>query len=78
MKIHETGNVLYSDTNEGPHEAGWLALEISKAREILGFNPRLSFNEAIERTMRWYMKYAEGTPAISLCERDINSYESKK
>lgn len=77
LKIHETGNVLYSDTNEGPHEAGWLALEISKAREILGFNPRLSFNEAIERTMRWYMKYAEGTPAISLCERDINSYESK-
>lgn len=77
LKIHETGNVLYSDTNEGPHEAGWLALEISKAREILGFNPRLSFNEAIERTMSWYMQYAEGTPALLLCERDINSYESK-
>ena len=77
LKIHETGNVLYSDTKEGPHEAGWLALEISKAREILGFNPRLSFNEAIERTMSWYMQHAEGTPALSLCERDINSYESK-
>lgn len=77
LKIHETGSVLYSDTKEGPHEAGWLALEISKAREILGFNPRLSFNEAIERTMSWYMQHAEGTPALSLCERDINSYESK-
>lgn len=77
LKIHETGSVLYSDTKEGPHEAGWLALEISKAREILGFNPRLSFNEAIERTMNWYKQHAEGTPALSLCERDINSYESK-
>jgi CDP-glucose 4,6-dehydratase len=77
IKIHEAGTVLYSETNEGPHEAGWLALEISKAREILGFNPRLSLNDAIEKTMRWYKLLAEGTSALELCERDIASYESK-
>ena len=77
LKIHVTGSVLYSETNEGPHEAGWLALEISKAREMLGFNPRLSLNEAIEKTMSWYKLLAEGTSAVELCERDITYYESK-
>lgn len=77
LKIYKTGTVLYSEANEGPHEAGWLALEISKAREILGFNPRLSLNEAIETTMSWYTLLAEGTSALELCERDIANYESK-
>jgi len=77
LKIHQTGKVSYSETNEGPHEAGWLALEISKAREVLGFSPRLSLNEAIEKTMNWYKSLAGGTPALELCERDIASYESK-
>lgn len=77
LKIYDTGSVLYSETNEGPHEAGWLALEISKAREMLGFNPRLSLNEAIEKTMSWYKLLAEGTSAVELCERDITYYESK-
>ncbi len=77
LKFYKGGKVLYSDTNEGPHEAGWLALEISKAREMLGFSPRLSLNEAVTKTMKWYKLLAEGTPALELCVRDIASYESK-
>jgi CDP-glucose 4,6-dehydratase len=78
LKIHETGTIFYSETNDGLHEAGCLALEISKAREILGFNPRLSLNDAIKKTMNWYKLLAEGTSALELCERDIASYESQK
>lgn len=78
LKIHETGNVLYNENYEGPHEAGWLALEISKSRELLGFNPQLSLNEAIEKTMSWYKQLSEGASALELCERDIVNYESKK
>lgn len=78
LKIHETGTVFHSETNDGLHEAGWLALEISKAREILEFNPHLSLNDAIKKTMSWYKLLAEGTSALELCERDIVSYESQK
>ena len=78
LKIHKDGTVLYNETHGGLHEAGCLALEISKAREILGFNPRLSLNDAIKKTMIWYKMLAEGTPALELCEHDITSYESKK
>ena len=77
LKIHKSGKVLYCDSHEGPHEAGWLALEISKARGILGFTPRLSLNEAINMTMSWYKLLAEGASALELCQRDIAYYESK-
>ena len=77
LKIYKSGNVLYSESNEGPHEAGWLALEISKARDLLGFTPKLSLKEAINTTMTWYKMLADGTSALELCERDIAHYESK-
>ena len=78
LKIYKSGNVFYSESYEGPHEAGWLALEISKARDLLGFTPKLSLKEAINTTMTWYKMLADGTSALELCERDIAYYESKQ
>ena len=30
------GEVTWGEGSEGPHEAGWLALEIAKAQHVLG------------------------------------------
>ena len=70
------GAVQYGDGTEGPHEAGWLALEVAKARQTLGFQSRLSLAESIQRTMTWYRSQYSGSDARKLCENDIAYYES--
>ena len=60
----------------GPHEANRLALDSSKARQRLGWQPRLGFEPAIAMTARWYRRHRLGTPAADLIAADIQSYES--
>lgn len=68
------GEVTWGDGTEGPHEAGWLALEIAKARAILGFKPCWTLEEAVERTMNWYQRQLAGESARELCLTDITAY----
>jgi len=59
---------------QGPHEAGWLGLEIARARAQLGVAPRWGLHEAIRRTMTWYRKLDAGAEARALCEAEISDY----
>lgn len=70
------GQVTWGDGSQGPHEAGWLALEIVKARTLLGVKPRWSLAEAVQRTMHWYRLQLEGAGARAACEADIAIYEA--
>lgn len=70
------GQVSWGDGTEGPHEAGWLALEIAKARTVLGVKPRWSLLESVQRTMHWYRQQHEGADASALCQSDIAAYET--
>ncbi len=70
------GEVLWGDGSEGPHEAGWLALEIAKARTMLGVTPRWGLTESVNRTMDWYRRLAAGEDAKALCLEDIEAYEA--
>lgn len=70
------GDVAYGQVETGPHEAGWLALEISKARTELGYRPRWGLDESIRRTMRWYAAQADGMEAQALCAADIDAFEA--
>lgn len=70
------GQVAWGDGSEGPHEAGWLALEIAKARTMLGAKPRWSLAEAVQRTMHWYRQQHDGADARALCQSDIAAYEA--
>ncbi len=65
-----------SDGASGPHEAGRLALDSGKARQHLGWRPRLDFEAALALTTRWYRRHRLGTPAADLIAADIESYES--
>lgn len=49
-----SGDVHYHATNDGPHEAGFLMLDIEKSRRELGFIPRWDLNTAIAKTIEWH------------------------
>lgn len=68
------GKVDYSDGTEGPHEAGWLALEIAKTREVLDVQPRWSLEQAVTRTLHWYRAQASGASALALSDADISAF----
>jgi CDP-glucose 4,6-dehydratase len=70
------GAISYQNNNENPHEAGWLALEVAKARVDLGVNPKWQLVESVQRTMAWYRAQQQGTDARSLCEAEIAQYEA--
>jgi CDP-glucose 4,6-dehydratase len=70
------GACQQGDHASGPHEANRLALDSSKARQHLGWQPRLGFEPAIAMTARWYRRHRLGPPAAELIAADIQSYES--
>jgi CDP-glucose 4,6-dehydratase len=65
------------DSGPHPHEAGLLTLDSSKARQHLGWRPRLEFDEAVDWTVEWYARQRAGEPALTLCRDQIALYESR-
>ena len=57
-----------------PHEAGLLKLDISKAKKILDWQPKLNSREAIEWTMAWY-RQQENIADYTL--KQINDYQQR-
>jgi CDP-glucose 4,6-dehydratase len=70
------GEVVWQAGEDGPHEAGWLALETAKSRQVLNVVPRWTLQAAIARTMNWYRRQLEGNDARDLCIQDINAFEA--
>jgi CDP-glucose 4,6-dehydratase len=70
------GDVVWGDGSDGPHEAGWLALEVAKARTLLGVAPRWSLVESVRRTVGWYRQQQGGQDAAAICAADIQAFET--
>jgi CDP-glucose 4,6-dehydratase len=68
--------VSYENDSNGPHEAGWLALETAHARHALGLTPRWDLPTAVARTMAWYRAQQGGADAYALCMADIDAWEA--
>lgn len=60
--------------DDGPHEAGFLAVDCSRARIRLNWQPRWRLPEAVTRTMRFYRAHWEGQAAGRLVANDIEQY----
>lgn len=75
-KFYVNSKVDYDNKINGPHEAGLLLLETSKARHVLGVEPRLNLTDSIKLTLDWYQSQTNGLDARKLCENDISVYES--
>lgn len=69
------GEWVCAEQTDGLHEAGWLALEVAKAREKLGVRPCWSLPQSVQRAVRWYRAQGEGEDAVALCLRDWSDYQ---
>jgi CDP-glucose 4,6-dehydratase len=75
-QVYGKGTVRYGDGSNGPHEAGWLALETAKARVALDVQPRWNLAETVTRTLAWYQAQHAGADARELCLEEIADYEN--
>ncbi|MCC1495297.1 CDP-glucose 4,6-dehydratase [Alcanivorax sp. 1008] len=70
------GEVSWGTEDAGPHEAGLLTLDVSKARYDLAVTSQWTLEESVSRTMNWYRRLGEGIEAATLCAEDIVDYEN--
>jgi CDP-glucose 4,6-dehydratase len=54
------GAVWHADPQIHPHEAGLLRLDSSKARSLLGWRPKYSIDQALERVIEWHRAWLAG------------------
>lgn len=72
----DLSRVIWGDGSEGPHEAGLLTLDSTRAETELGFTPRFTLDQTIERTWQWYRALMSGHQAADLCLADLIAYEA--
>lgn len=60
-----------------PHEAGFLKLDISKARQRLQWCPRWSLETALAHITQWHQAWLKGQDMRAVCLAQIKQYESK-
>lgn len=68
--------VVRSAAPEGPHEAGLLHLDSSRARSALGWMPRWRLDEALARTVAWHRAQTAGADMHAFCLQQIHNYEA--
>jgi CDP-glucose 4,6-dehydratase len=73
-QVYGSGKLEFASQITGPHEAGLLALDVSKARQILGIRSRWDLPTAVTRSMQWYRHFHEGRRAQDLCEADLEHF----
>ncbi|HEY0624989.1 CDP-glucose 4,6-dehydratase [Sphingomonas sp.] len=66
---------LFGDAADAPPEARVLHLDSAKARSVLGWQPRLTLEDAVEMTVEWYAAALDGNRELrTLSERQIDRY----
>lgn len=63
--------------DKGPHEAGVLRLDSTKARSQLGWKPRLTLEESIRLTVDWHKELSRGADMRAVSEAQIAAYEGR-
>jgi len=62
------------DDGEHPHEAGFLKLDISKAKSKLNWQPTWQLEETLERITNWHQAWLTNEDMQQLCRKEINEY----
>ena len=76
VKYYGNGEIKDVSNPNELHEAKLLALDISKARFLLGWKPTLDIEETIEMTVEWYKKYKTEN-VYELCKNQIQKFNNK-
>jgi len=64
------------DLSSNPHEAQCLMLDSAKARNILGWKPRLTLETALKMTFSWFQLSIENADMQSFAKSQIKEYQS--
>ena len=87
LTVKEVVDLLISEFGRGemktptrdtpqPHEANLLTLDITKAKTVLGWSPRLNARKCLHLTAEWYKKY-RGMSVYDLCLEQIAEFEGE-
>lgn len=60
--------------NDTFHEAGLLRLDISLARQDLGWQPKWGMEKTASQIVSWYKAFSEGQDALELCQNQIDEF----
>ena len=72
---NKNAEFIFSDSN-GPHEAQYLKLDSTKARERLGWKPRWDITRALSSITAWYRAFQDNRDMHTFCQKQIEEYES--
>ena len=59
------------------HEANLLMLDITKAKEVLGWVPTYTAQEAVAKTIDWYKRFYQKEPMLAFTLQQIHEYEGR-
>ena len=68
--------VWKKSNGDHPHEANLLKLDITKAKEQLGWKPRWDLERALEKTVGWYKSYYNGEMMQEMSLKQIEEYQA--
>lgn len=74
VAAYGAGRIEVRNQKDAPHEAGLLCLDITKAKERLGWMPVLSLEDTVRMTVEWYRDFRK-LDAGALAVRQITEYE---
>jgi CDP-glucose 4,6-dehydratase len=72
-----TPNVVIQ-SGEHPHEANFLKLDISKAKQQLNWQPRWSLDVALTKIVTWHKGWMSRHDLQELCAKQIQEYDTEK
>ena len=74
-KILGKGGYKIIKDKSGKHEAGNLKLDVNKAIALLGWKPKLNFQETLNLTFHWYKNYYEKSEnVVVFTNKQINNF----
>lgn len=62
------------DQDAHPHEAGYLKLDISKAKSRLQWQPTWQLEKTLERIVKWHQAWLNKQDMQAICLQEINEY----
>lgn len=64
------------DETPSPHEASYLALDSTRARERLGWEPRWGLDRALDAIVEWFVAYRDGADMRAVTLAQIEAFAS--
>jgi CDP-glucose 4,6-dehydratase len=76
VKTWGTGSSWELDKNNNPHEAGFLKLDCSKAKQKLHWEPQWNLDYTLGLIVNWYQAWRDGKNMHEQCLAEITNYRN--